>query len=217
MMAWMNSGCFLLSVFSHTILGPMGLWNQFSKEYLQGDPKKISVFYLAKICSRCSILLSHMCFGIRILSLIHLTTLTIPIQNQKFPKTQKTHAMTTIFPLPCEMQLILCRLRNSACVCSWCFTYHPTLFSESKNANPQWVTWSSFKDICDVKHSWTLFPKGSLFRTFVMVGKMLSLHVFFAFLGHFWFWIGIVRVVRWIRLKILILKHMRESKIEHLE
>ena len=36
-------------------------------------------------------------------------------------------------------------------------------------------------DICDVKHSWTLFPKGTLFRTFVIVGKLLSWHEFRVF------------------------------------
>ena len=36
-----------------------------------------------QVCSRIPILLSRMCFGFRILSLIHLATLTIPIQNQK--------------------------------------------------------------------------------------------------------------------------------------
>ena len=38
-----------------------------------------------------------------------------------------------------------------------------------------------------------------------------------AFLGHFWSWMGIVRVARWIRLEILNPKHMRESKIGLLE
>ena len=41
--------------------------------------------------------------------------------------------------------------------------------------------------------------------------------VFFAFLRHFWFWMGIVKVARWIRLEILNPNHMQESKIGLLE
>ena len=150
-----------------------------------------------------------MCFGIRILSLIQLSTVTIPIQNQKCPKNvKKTHASTTIFPLPFEVQLRLCRLctcihrqpkpnlcstsllfkhhggtvdsraraspspysriwdeqaslRNSACL--WCFTYHPTLFSESKKPNPQWVTWSSFRTFVMSNIPWLCSQSGPYF------------------------------------------------------
>ena len=67
--------------------------------------------FWAKICSRCWIWLFRMCFGIRISSPIHLTTLTIPIQNQKYLKNaKKTHPRTTISPLPFEVQPRLCRL-----------------------------------------------------------------------------------------------------------
>ena len=48
-----------------------------------------------------------MWFGNRISSPIHLTTVTIPIQNQKCLKNAKTHP---IFPLPFEVQPRLCRL-----------------------------------------------------------------------------------------------------------
>ena len=51
-----------------------------------------------------------MCLGIRISSPIHLTTLTIPIQNKNALKRKKTHPMTTIFPLSFEVQPRLCRL-----------------------------------------------------------------------------------------------------------
>ena len=48
--------------------------------------------------------------------------------------------------------------------------------------------------------------------------KLLSSDAFFfAFLRHFLFWMGIVKVVRWIGLKILIPKLMRKSQIRHLE
>ena len=53
-------------------------------------PQKLFVSLLKlKICSKSPILLSRMCFGFRISSLIHLATLTLPIQNQKCLKNAK--------------------------------------------------------------------------------------------------------------------------------
>ena len=79
----------------------------------------------AQICSISPILLSRMCFGFRISSLIHLATLTIPIQNQKWPKNAKNASGDP--PFPFEVQLRLCRLYtcthrrsgspNQICVC----------------------------------------------------------------------------------------------------
>ena len=64
---------------------------------IQGDPKKMSVsVFDLKSVQDVGFDFSA-CFGIRISSLIHLTTLTIPIQNQKCLKTQKTHARTHMF------------------------------------------------------------------------------------------------------------------------
>ena len=52
------------------------------------------------ICSREPIVLFHMCFGIRILSLFLLNTLNIPIQNIKCPKNTK-NACADITMLSC--------------------------------------------------------------------------------------------------------------------
>ena len=46
---------------------------------------------------------------------------------------------------------------------------------------------------------------------------VMSAHAFFAFLGHFWFWMGICNVPRWNGLGILIPKHMWKIKIGPLE
>ena len=43
--------------------------------------------------------------------------------------------------------------------------------------------------------------------------KMMSVHAFWVFLGHFIFWMGMFKVFRWNGLEILILKHMWKSKI----
>ena len=86
-------------------------------------PQKLFVSLLKlKICSKSPILLSRMCFGFRISSLIHLATLTIPIQDQKCPKNASGDT-----PFPFEVQLRLCRLYtcthrrsgslNQICVC----------------------------------------------------------------------------------------------------
>ena len=53
---------------------------------IQGFPKKIG-----------PIILFHMCFGIRVLSLFHLNTLNIPIQNMKCPKNTKNVCADIIF------------------------------------------------------------------------------------------------------------------------
>ena len=154
-----------------------------------------------------------MCFGFRISSLIHLATLTIP-RIRSGLKTPKMQAGTHHFHLKCSEDFVVfthahtaglvvqtksvfagtavqAPLRNSACVWLWWITFNQTFFSESE-VNPQGLNCTSN-------------------------GNGGSPLAFLAFLGHFWFWMGIVRVARWIRLKILNPKHMQESKIGLLE
>ena len=176
----------------------------------------VSVFYLAKICSRCSILLSHMCFGIRILSLIHLTTLTIPIQNPKCLKNAKTHPRTTIFPLPFEVQPRICRLYK--CIhrqpklrrCALWFAGH-RMWSIPKGAI---LMTEYFLSILNEKKAAVSVCKLPCSEQNTQIWNMCCPRVRFL---PFWFWMGIAKVVRWIGLQILIPKHIRKSQIQHLE
>ena len=64
----------------------------YFSDNLQGDPKKTSQRFVAKISCRGPILLFHRCFGTRILSLLHQGTLQIPFQNRKGLKNAKLDA-----------------------------------------------------------------------------------------------------------------------------
>ena len=58
---------------------------------------KVLSWFLSYFSSRGGILLSGMCFGIKILSPFHLDTQMIPFQNNKFPKNPKNTCADMIF------------------------------------------------------------------------------------------------------------------------
>ena len=184
-----------------------------------GWPKK-NVRFWPKICSRCRFWLFRMCFGIRISCLIHLTSLTIPIQNQKCIKNAKNASEDNNFPLAIwsaaetlssQTSLLLWNLWMGRrkmvklglflpTVCPWCLDS-----SAGKHRFGLGCRWMHLQ------------RRQSLGCTLNGKGKIAVLRrVFCVFLG-IWFWMGIVKVVRWIRLKILIPKHMRKSQTQHLE
>ena len=59
--------------------------------------KKVLSWFLSHFASRGTILLFHMCFGIRISSLFHPATQMIPIQNLNCPKNAKNDARTWFY------------------------------------------------------------------------------------------------------------------------
>ena len=107
----------------YTVFRPASIHTCFIREDVKSNGRYISVQvhmyrvpqknvperFLAKICSRCPIILFHMCFTIRILSPFHLNTLNIPIQNINCPKNIKTHERTSFYPQPLFVKLELCQ------------------------------------------------------------------------------------------------------------
>ena len=175
-----------------------------------------------------------MCFWIRMLSQIHLTNLTIPIQNQKCPKNKKNACKDNHFPLaiwsapktlsslhmhtPAALNKsvlagtdIQAPQRNSRQQ-SPSFTLLLLPIYESETSRLVWGTVLVFD--CDV--SFIIPP---YFQSPIKL-----------FLGHFWFWMVYWVLLGWLDesgspihlttrfgLKILIPKHTGESKIRHLE
>ena len=136
---------------------------------------------------------------------------------------QRPHASTTIFPLPFEVQLRLSRLctcihrqpKPNLCSTALLFKHHGGTVDSRAQASP--IFFSSFTNLRRAGLS-----EKQCLCVFVMFH--LSSHLIFRVLKSFFRALlilngvlGIVRVVRWIGLKILILKHTRESKIWHQE
>ena len=154
-----------------------------------------------------------MCFGIRIPSPFHLGTLQIHIQNQKYPKT---HAWTWQCCQISRYFLIIVISRYFLMMIYIAFMIYRDIKCSSliprdlfDNLGPYFGRQESL---------FVLF--GSLFQCSGVLGgpetslltaggNVMSAHAFFAFLGHFWFWIGICNVPRWNGL--LIPNHMWKS------
>ena len=201
-----------------------------------------------------------MCFGFRISSMIHLATLTIPIQNQKYPQNVKNTHRDTHFSkvkTACNTEDL-----NFTCVCFFLgqghqgqghcnecnfliinstfigyffstktaiFSHQCNLLERRSHAAPcQWEREHTSWDRCDLS-SQNLFGSKSYLSiawsapslsTSALLNQALSAaaevfqgeergplrgqslnwtsngdgvspHVFLAFWGHFWFWIGI--------------------------
>ena len=159
-----------------------------------------------------------MCFGIRIWSPIHLTTLAIPIQNQKCLKNAKKRIREQhIFHI-----CVFCSEQGNLHTETAAFFYH---FQNGRKYSVINIAPFGIDHIlcpanqrahllslgCQWMHLWRRQSLG-----FTSNGKG-KIGCVFAFLRHFWFWMGIVTVVRWIGLEILFPNHMPKSQIQHLE